>query len=104
MPQLVGDGEPPPRRPLSRLLSADPNLPAIRQEQAGERLAVAQRWRARCGPQVVNVPDQQTREAVGDLLDRDWQRFAVPDVRRHTSEETLRELLSRMNRHLASHR
>ena len=66
--------------------------PARREQQTGQRLAVAKRGRARGRAEVLDVAHEQPDMGVGDLLDRDWQRRAVPHVARGSGRGTPRRV------------
>ena len=89
--ELVGDREPPPRRPLDGLVGVDPDLAEAGEQEAAERLVVAERRApgrlAHLGRR--DVADVEAEVAVGDLLDRDRRAVAVPDVVGKLGEDRL---------------
>src|SRR5579884_1432858 len=89
VPELVADGEAPPRWPLAGLVGVDPDLAAGGEQQAGERLAGRERGSAGGGGHVVDVAYVQAVAAVDDVLDRNREALAVPDIGGDAREDAL---------------
>ena len=97
--QLVADREAAARGPLLALGGVDPDLALAGEEEAGEGLVGGELGGAGGGGQVGDVADQEADVVVGDVLDRDREALAVPDVVGDLGEEGLGSVLELLRRH-----
>ena len=80
VPELVADREAAPRRPLAGLLGVDPDLALGGQQQARDESPGRSAGQPGAVAHVIDVADVEAVDGVDDVLDRDRQRLAIPDV------------------------